>query len=70
MAKEGTQYVKMPYVVKGMDLSFSGILSFCEDLVGSNSEILKETKKEVVSKKKQIKKKVVNKNIKQQQYSI
>lgn len=60
----------MPYVVKGMDLSFSGILSFCEDLVGSNSEILKETKKELVSKKKQIKKKVINKNIKQQQYSI
>lgn len=40
MAKEGRQYVQMPYVVKGMDLSFSGILSFCEDLVSSNSEIL------------------------------
>lgn len=23
----------MPYVIKGMDLSFTGILSYCEDLV-------------------------------------
>jgi tRNA A37 threonylcarbamoyltransferase TsaD len=30
----------MPYVVKGMDMSFSGILSYCEDLV-LNNEILK-----------------------------
>jgi len=30
-AKEGTQFVSLPYVVKGMDVSFSGILSFIED---------------------------------------
>eukprot|EP00771_Trimastix_marina_P003090 gnl/Trimastix_PCT/4286.p1 GENE.gnl/Trimastix_PCT/4286~~gnl/Trimastix_PCT/4286.p1 ORF type:complete len:231 (-),score=67.34 gnl/Trimastix_PCT/4286:42-734(-) len=28
MAKGGTKYVELPYVVKGMDVSFSGILSF------------------------------------------
>lgn len=32
----------MPYVVKGMDMSFSGLLSFCEDLVLSNEEMKKE----------------------------
>eukprot|EP01111_Echinosteliopsis_oligospora_P014633 TRINITY_DN5548_c0_g1_i1.p1 TRINITY_DN5548_c0_g1~~TRINITY_DN5548_c0_g1_i1.p1 ORF type:complete len:336 (-),score=86.50 TRINITY_DN5548_c0_g1_i1:14-1021(-) len=29
-AKKGTQYVEMPYVVKGMDVSFSGILTHVE----------------------------------------
>ncbi|MEQ2189281.1 hypothetical protein GOODEAATRI_023778, partial [Goodea atripinnis] len=31
MAKKGTQYVELPYTVKGMDVSFSGILSFIEE---------------------------------------
>lgn len=31
----------MPYVVKGMDMSFTGLLSFCEDLV-LNNEVLKK----------------------------
>ena len=31
LAKEGSQYIEMPYNVKGMDVSFSGILSFAED---------------------------------------
>eukprot|EP00761_Pharyngomonas_kirbyi_P008151 gb/GECH01008162.1/.p1 GENE.gb/GECH01008162.1/~~gb/GECH01008162.1/.p1 ORF type:complete len:343 (+),score=65.54 gb/GECH01008162.1/:1-1029(+) len=30
LAKEGEKFVEMPYVVKGMDVSFSGILSFME----------------------------------------
>ncbi|XP_065080645.1 probable tRNA N6-adenosine threonylcarbamoyltransferase [Ochlerotatus camptorhynchus] len=30
MAKKGTKYVPLPYSVKGMDVSFSGILSFIE----------------------------------------
>jgi len=30
-AKEGTKFVPLPYAVKGMDVSFSGILSFIED---------------------------------------
>lgn len=30
MAKKGTKYLPLPYSVKGMDVSFSGILSFVE----------------------------------------
>ncbi|RKP16623.1 glyco protein endopeptidase [Rozella allomycis CSF55] len=29
-AKKGTKFIDLPYVVKGMDVSFSGILSFIE----------------------------------------
>ncbi|BFF99709.1 probable tRNA N6-adenosine threonylcarbamoyltransferase [Drosophila madeirensis] len=32
MAKNGSKYIKLPYVVKGMDVSFSGILSHIEEL--------------------------------------
>jgi hypothetical protein len=30
LAKEGKQYIELPYGVKGMDVSFSGLLSFAE----------------------------------------
>lgn len=30
LAKKGSQFVELPYVVKGMDVSFSGILSYIE----------------------------------------
>ena len=30
LAKKGTQYIELPYSVKGMDVSFSGILSYIE----------------------------------------
>ncbi|KAF2295917.1 hypothetical protein GH714_035108 [Hevea brasiliensis] len=30
LAKKGEQFIELPYVVKGMDVSFSGILSFIE----------------------------------------
>jgi N6-L-threonylcarbamoyladenine synthase len=33
MAKKSTNYIELPYVVKGMDVSFSGILTFVEELV-------------------------------------
>lgn len=33
MAKKGTNYIEIPYVVKGMDVSFSGILTYVEELV-------------------------------------
>ena len=33
MAKKGKNYIELPYVVKGMDVSFSGILTFIEELV-------------------------------------
>ena len=31
MAKKGKKLVELPYTVKGMDVSFSGILSYIED---------------------------------------
>nr|NVI71500.1 putative tRNA N6-adenosine threonylcarbamoyltransferase [Cucujiformia] len=31
MAKKGSNYVSLPYCVKGMDVSFSGILSYMEE---------------------------------------
>jgi len=34
LAKEGKQYIPLPYTVKGMDVSFSGILSCIEDRAG------------------------------------
>ena len=44
MAKKGQTYIELPYVVKGMDVSFSGILTFIEDLVKGKKKGL--TKKE------------------------
>lgn len=32
LAKQGKKYVELPYVVKGMDVSFSGILSYIETI--------------------------------------
>ena len=32
----------MPYIVKGMDMSFSGLLSYCEDLILNNPILKKE----------------------------
>nr|NVI71650.1 putative tRNA N6-adenosine threonylcarbamoyltransferase [Cucujiformia] len=39
MAKEGSRYLPLPYCVKGMDVSFSGILTFMEEKL---SKLLKE----------------------------
>jgi N6-L-threonylcarbamoyladenine synthase len=33
MAKFGKNYIELPYIVKGMDVSFSGLLTFIEELV-------------------------------------
>lgn len=38
LARQGKQYVHMPYVVKGMDLSFSGMMSAAKDAVQSYSK--------------------------------
>eukprot|EP01012_Entosiphon_sulcatum_P010626 TRINITY_DN16257_c0_g1_i1.p1 TRINITY_DN16257_c0_g1~~TRINITY_DN16257_c0_g1_i1.p1 ORF type:complete len:351 (-),score=49.14 TRINITY_DN16257_c0_g1_i1:16-1068(-) len=38
MAKKGTKLIELPYTVKGMDVSFSGILSFCEALVKNKAD--------------------------------
>lgn len=43
MAKAGNKYVPLPYVVKGMDMSFSGMLSYCEDLVFLHPTMRNET---------------------------
>ena len=32
LAKKGSKYIELPYMVKGMDVSFSGILSFIETI--------------------------------------
>ncbi|XP_072947443.1 tRNA N6-adenosine threonylcarbamoyltransferase [Epargyreus clarus] len=39
MAKKGKKYLQLPYSVKGMDVSFSGILSYMEDKI---NDLLKE----------------------------
>ncbi|OHS99569.1 putative tRNA threonylcarbamoyladenosine biosynthesis protein OSGEP [Tritrichomonas foetus] len=36
-AEKGSKFIPLPYVVKGMDVSFSGILAAVEDLVGKHS---------------------------------
>ena len=33
-AKKGEKFIEVPYRVKGMDMSFSGVLGFFEDVVG------------------------------------
>lgn len=33
--KRGTKYIELPYTVKGMDVSFSGILASIETLVNT-----------------------------------
>jgi N6-L-threonylcarbamoyladenine synthase len=42
-SKPDPKYIPMPYVVKGMDMSFSGLLSYCEDLVLMHPELKKQT---------------------------
>ncbi len=32
MAKKGSNYIELPYIVKGMDVSFSGLLTHIEEL--------------------------------------
>lgn len=39
LAKEGERLIEMPYAVKGMDVSFSGLLSFIE---GAAAELLEK----------------------------
>ena len=31
LAKQGSKFLEMPYAVKGMDVSFSGLLSYIEE---------------------------------------
>ncbi|XP_058833812.1 probable tRNA N6-adenosine threonylcarbamoyltransferase [Topomyia yanbarensis] len=43
LAKKGTKYLPLPYSVKGMDVSFSGILSFLEQKARPNRKQKKRT---------------------------
>ena len=45
MAKKGKNYIELPYVVKGMDVSFSGILTKVEELVKGKSQGLTKKQK-------------------------
>lgn len=38
LAKEGSKYLQLPYTVKGMDVSFSGLLSHIEKAVRTRNE--------------------------------
>jgi len=51
LAKSSNRYIKLPYVVKGMDVSFSGILSYIEDLAepGKRQNKRKKTQEEEVN---------------------
>ena len=44
MAKKGKKFIELPYSVKGMDVSFSGITTYMEDLISKkkNKNINKE----------------------------
>jgi len=44
LAKKGKRYVALPYSVKGMDVSFSGILSFLTRYIEEKGEISEEVK--------------------------
>ena len=35
LAKQGSKFIEMPYAVKGMDVSFSGLLSYIEEAARS-----------------------------------
>jgi N6-L-threonylcarbamoyladenine synthase len=45
LAKKGKNYIELPYVVKGMDVSFSGILTYVEDLVNGKKKGLTKKQK-------------------------
>lgn len=41
MAKQGSKYIELPYIVKGMDVSFSGILSNIQEMVQGKKQFTK-----------------------------
>lgn len=51
MAKRGSNYIELPYIVKGMDVSFSGLLTNIEELVtGKKNSQTKKQKEEGTGK--------------------
>ncbi|EGR26938.1 o-sialoglycoprotein endopeptidase, putative [Ichthyophthirius multifiliis] len=72
LAKKGKKFIQVPYTVKGMDMSFSGILNFFEDIVHQyphlnydETENYKQNQNydDENRKRKLIKKKISNKKI-------
>ncbi|CUV06780.1 unnamed protein product [Cryptosporidium hominis] len=49
MAKKGKNLISLPYVVKGMDLSFSGILTFGEELIAEKQKEFNNDKQKLHS---------------------
>ena len=39
LAKQGKEFIELPYTVKGMDVSFSGLLTHVEQLVQTNPDL-------------------------------
>ena len=80
LAKKGKVFVEVPYVVKGMDLSFSGILNYFEDICSayphlcgegvleeeeeSKNDNNEKNKDDMNNRKRKITKKTVNNKIK------
>lgn len=73
LAKKGKKLLELPYTVKGMDMSYSGMLSYVEDLVVLNEPLRKQIEEEVEKtknpeddfKRRDLgKRKVINKGIK------
>ena len=80
LAKNGKVFVEVPYVVKGMDLSFSGILNYFEDICSayphlcgegvleeeeeSKNDNNEKNKDDMNNRKRKITKKTVNNKIK------
>lgn len=47
MARKGSKYIEMPYCIKGMDMSFSGILSHCKSIIKKNETNESLTKEDI-----------------------
>jgi len=56
MARKGRRYIELPYCIKGMDMSFSGILSTLKRLISKRhkDETIEDKKKETQNDKKEI----------------
>ena len=72
LAKKGSKLIELPYIVKGMDMSFSGLLNYCEDLIMLHPDLSKEVEAIQLAnesdpenfKRKKAKKQIHNKSIK------
>lgn len=56
MAKKGKVFIPMPYAVKGMDMSFTGLLAYTEDLIFMSPTIQTEINSEIQKQKEEIQK--------------